>query len=264
MNFNALLHPEVLTSKPGYSTEQKGVDELDSQVAPEELNLSEGLVGSLVDKIYVHKAKEAENGGSNAVEWMRKRKATAEENLRSHDKRITAGLLAATGKYHLSTDIRDFVQKRVNAKELSEYNRRLKKKDEYDTLCAKVEGIKALNLPPERLNLTQLKIMLRWYKQDGDQSLPTKKQDQLTRYYETCNRGDLPPPLLPQPFSLVQNDMMPLPDDLVPLPLPPNDINAPPVAPLEGSSSHNEEERALARILAGFNYEDAVAAATSV
>ena len=90
------------------------MDGLDSQVAPEELNLSEGLVGSLVDKIYVHKAKEAENGGSNAVERMRKRKATAEENLRSHDKRITAGLLAAAGKYHLSADIRDFVQERVN------------------------------------------------------------------------------------------------------------------------------------------------------
>ncbi len=116
LNFNALCHPEVLTSKPGYCTKKKGIDALDSQVAPDELSLSEGLVGSLVDKIYVHKAKEAENSGSNAVEWMRKQKATAEENFRSHNKGITAGLLAAAGRYHLSEDIHDCEQERVIAR----------------------------------------------------------------------------------------------------------------------------------------------------
>jgi hypothetical protein len=45
----------------------------------------------------------------------------------------------------------------------------LRKKDEYDTLFAKVEMIKALHLPSEQLNQTQLKIMLRWYRWDGDQ-----------------------------------------------------------------------------------------------
>jgi hypothetical protein len=77
-------------------------------------------MGSLADKIFVHKAKEAENSGSNAVEQMHKRKATAEENLRSHNKWITAGLLAAAGRYQLSEDICDCVQERVNAREQSE------------------------------------------------------------------------------------------------------------------------------------------------
>jgi hypothetical protein len=33
--------------------------------------------------------------------------------------------------------------------------------------------------------------MLLWYKRAAVDNLPTKKQDQLARYYETCHQGDL-------------------------------------------------------------------------
>ncbi len=72
-----------------------------SQVTLDELNLSEGLSRTLVDRIFVHKSREAENTGNNAVYQMKKWKVTAEANLHSHDKCIKAGLLAAARKYHL-------------------------------------------------------------------------------------------------------------------------------------------------------------------
>jgi len=150
LNYNALLHPEVLTSKPGYRNNGTELSTLDSNVTPEELNLSQGLAGTLVDKIYVHKAKEAELSGANAVDRVKKRKATAEDNLRSHDKRVTAGLIAAAGKFRLSEDIRDYVRERVQEKENREYSRQVQKKDSYNALHAKVQAIKDLNLPPER------------------------------------------------------------------------------------------------------------------
>jgi hypothetical protein len=200
-----LLHPEVLTSKPGYKNDSK-VEVLNSQVAPESLNLSEGLTGTLVERIVIHKTKEAEQCGSNAVERMRRRKATAEENLRSHDKRITAGLLAAAGKFRLAEDVRDYVRERVNEREEREYNRQLQKKDTYDALYAKVHAIRELNLPPERWNQAQLKVMIRWFKQDGDEKLLSKKQDQLARYYATCERGELEVPQLPQPVNRRDDD----------------------------------------------------------
>ncbi len=54
-------------------------------MTPEEVNLSQGLAGTLADKIYVHEAKEAELSGINELEQVKMWKATAEENLQLHD-----------------------------------------------------------------------------------------------------------------------------------------------------------------------------------
>ncbi len=52
-----------------------------------------------MDKIYIHKAKEAQLSGSNVIKAVKKWKATAGGTLRSHDKCITAGLLATAGSF---------------------------------------------------------------------------------------------------------------------------------------------------------------------
>jgi hypothetical protein len=72
-----LCHPEELTTKPGFKR-NTDVGTLDTNICPEELNLSKGLAGTLVDKIFVYKTKEANNTGTNSVERMRKWKVTAE------------------------------------------------------------------------------------------------------------------------------------------------------------------------------------------
>jgi hypothetical protein len=51
LNYNALPYPEVLTLKPGYCNNGTELSTLSSNVTPEELNLSPGLAGTLVDKI---------------------------------------------------------------------------------------------------------------------------------------------------------------------------------------------------------------------
>jgi hypothetical protein len=97
----------------------------------------------------------------------------------------------------------------------------VQKKDSYDALPAKVQAIKDLNLPPECWNQAQLKIMIRWYKRDGDDKLPTKKEEQLARYYATCNRGDLEAPPLPLLPLAHDNDSEDDADELPPPPLNP-------------------------------------------
>jgi hypothetical protein len=99
LNYNALLHPVVLALKPGYCNNGIELSTLDSNMIPEELNLSHGLACTLVDKIYGHKAKEAELSSANAVDQVKKQKTIAEENLRLHDKHVTVGLIAAVGKF---------------------------------------------------------------------------------------------------------------------------------------------------------------------
>ncbi len=90
MNYNALNHPEIITSKPG-NTHQSALDLIESQVQPDQLNLSGGLATMMVDRIVVHKMKEANHSGINAADHLRKRKATAEANIASQEKQITAG-----------------------------------------------------------------------------------------------------------------------------------------------------------------------------
>jgi len=68
------------------------------------------------------------------------------ERLKAHDKRISAGLLAAAGRFNLGSEVLNHVQQRVDAAKEKEYSAYLRKKDEYDVLEAKVKGIRELNI----------------------------------------------------------------------------------------------------------------------
>ncbi len=216
MNYNALTHTEILASKPGYNKES-ALSTLKTEVVPEDLNLSDGLVAMLVDKIILHKNKEGARSGSNAADQQKKRKATAEENLRARDKRITAGLLAVAGKFQLSEKVRNYVQQKSANAQHKEYTKKLKLKEEYDALHAKVQQVLGLNLPAEKWNQLQLHTMVKWFKRDTDEKMPSKKEDLLQHYRATCMRQDLPAPQLPdapspQLAELQLPDALPLPD----------------------------------------------------
>jgi hypothetical protein len=234
LSFNALLHPEILASKSGNGS--KGIA-LESTADPAELNLSEGLAATLVERIVMYKNDESRHNGADAEDNRRKRKATAEERLSSQEKRISAGLLAAAGHYQLNCDVRDYVKSKAAVAREKEYEKYYKRKDEHDALHAKVEAIRNLNLSCEKWNQTQLKVMIRWYKRDGDEKLPSKKQDQLARYIATRYRADMPPP---QP-----------PDDLPPLNT--TDATIDPVDnvddPVAFTINETDEAEVVARIL---------------
>ncbi len=180
-NYNVLLHPEILTSKPSAKI-QGPLSEMVSS-APEDLNLCNGLAATLADRIVLYKNKEALNG-VNAYEQRQKRKATAEERLRSQDKRISTGLLASTGHFNLGTEVWNHVQQRVDTAKEKEYNAYLRRKDKYDILLSKVQELHDQNLPLDKWNTAQLKTMVKWYKRGRDDKIPSKKQ---ARYLATSS-----------------------------------------------------------------------------
>ncbi len=87
---------------------------------------------------------------------------------------------------------------KIRKEEQKKYQSMLKLKDEYDNLLAEVNNIKELNKAPEQWSVSQLHTMVKWYKRDEDNAMPGKKADLLTRYQETCNRGDRVAPPLPE------------------------------------------------------------------
>ena len=64
-----------------------------------------------------------------------------------HNKRISAGLLAADHNFNLGSEVLDHVQHGVDATKEKEYSAYLRRKDEYIVLDAKVKGIQELNIP---------------------------------------------------------------------------------------------------------------------
>ncbi len=156
-----LLHPEIFASKPtSMGDATKTSNELSSSLPPSELNISEGLAGSLVECIVVQSSKESRQKGLSIVEITAKRHKTAKKNLENHEKRCTAGLLASSGQFSLGLNI---LQHQRNAKQIEEekhHQKALWAKDLYDVLQAKVQAIREKNLPPEKWTVSELNIIM--------------------------------------------------------------------------------------------------------
>jgi hypothetical protein len=93
---------------------------------------------------------------------------------------LSAGLLAAAGRYQLDSEVLDYVKAKASVAAEKENEKYYKKKDEYDVLREKVLHIRSLNLPAEKWTQGQLQIMLRWFKRPNDPKMPAKKQECLT------------------------------------------------------------------------------------
>jgi len=102
-----------LSSKPG---QKQSLALPDSQVCPDELNLSGGITATLIDRIVIHKNKEASTSGEGAFERMRKRKETAEAKIASKSSRMTAGLLASSGQFLLSRNVYGYVKEKADSR----------------------------------------------------------------------------------------------------------------------------------------------------
>ena len=57
--------------------------------------------------------------------------------------------------------------------------RERKTREAHDKHFAEVQAIKALQQLPEQWSSSQLKVMVKWYKQDSDAAIPSKKQELL-------------------------------------------------------------------------------------
>jgi len=147
---NVLLHPEIMASKPASSDETpETLNALTSSLPASELNLTEGLAGTLVQRIVIETNKEARLKGMSIADITKNRHETAKKNLENHEKRCTAGLLASSGQFSLGLEV---LQHQRDAKQIEEEKKRqkaIRAKDIYDVLLAKVKAIREKNLPAE-------------------------------------------------------------------------------------------------------------------
>jgi hypothetical protein len=110
LNMNVLLHHKIVASKPSAKESQSEnssgtSDGLSSILSLSELNISEGLAGTLVDRIILESNREAALRGSNTAEITKKHKETVAKHLENHKKHCTAGLLACAGRFSLGEDV---------------------------------------------------------------------------------------------------------------------------------------------------------------
>ena len=211
LNCNVLCHPEISSSKPKGDDDEGEKKGLTSALLPSELNLTDGLSGTLIERIVLQSNKETRATGTSLAEMMAKRQATARNTLENHEKRCSAGLIAGAGMFKLNEEILGFAKKAKEAQDAKLREKQLRAKDIYDSLLQKVEAIRNKNLPPEKWTSAELNTMIQWYKRPSDGAMPPKKCDKLIRYREICGRADPQPPQLPSELTAANLPLPPLP-----------------------------------------------------
>jgi hypothetical protein len=183
LNYNVLLHPEIAASGPnkndGSGDQQKQKVGSMSNLHPSELNLTNGLSGTLIDRIVLQSNKESSTSGTSVAEMLAKRQEKARQQLENHEKRCSAGLIAGAGMFKLNEEILGLAKKAREVQDAKAREKLLKAKDIYDSLLKKVEAIRQKNLPPEKWTSGELNTMLQWFKRPLDTAMPNKKSDKL-------------------------------------------------------------------------------------
>lgn len=75
-----------------------------SSLGPEDVNISEGLAGTLVDRLVAHRNEHDRCNGVNRVDVQAKQRKTAQTAI-ENNKKLTAGLIVCAGTCRLGQDI---------------------------------------------------------------------------------------------------------------------------------------------------------------
>ena len=152
----------------------------------DELNLEDGLAGTMMDKI---------------VDYMQREKARNEvlthdqTNIwqRSHEvftnvtKKVTAGIAFHAGESELGVEVLKVVREQHNKKRDEELVAKERKKHEkLLQLKEKVDTIQAKGNDPEKWSVKDLKDLCNWFKCEGDNPIPTTRPALLKWYQLTC------------------------------------------------------------------------------
>ena len=122
------------------------------------------------------------------------KKETALRAIASN-KRYTAGLHVAAGRYLLGLEVVNDQLKRKRYTEEVQSEQENKKIDAHTVLANKVYAIRTLKKEPAEWIVAQTKTMATWYKQACNLPLPTMKQLLLNRYYDTMMHGNAAVPV---------------------------------------------------------------------
>jgi len=176
-NYNTLLHDEIqLTAVSATQTELNAAI---STITPAGLNLKEGITGTLLDKVIEFRNKEDSRNGINLDQMGRQRKESALWAL-AQNKRYTAGLLVAAGRFKLGTEALDDITRMKRRAEEKESEKTNKKGMNYTATLNKAQAIRALNKQEHECTFSQTKTMVSWYKRIGDAPLPATNHLLLT------------------------------------------------------------------------------------
>ena len=214
LNYNCLLHAEIVATSTKSIQQQKDVDKDDNNnssgtqqtlestkpvsdvaVRPGNLNLHHGLAGTLVDSIVETRMRDDSRNGVNMEEIQRRRMQT-DQHIMNSKKRVTAGLLSASGSFCAGPEVFALLRAKRQEQQEQRSEREEKKLRDYNALRNRVQAIKALNKEHAQLNVAQLRTMVVWYKASNDSAVPTTRDLLLTRLLETSMR---PEPQVPFP-----------------------------------------------------------------
>jgi hypothetical protein len=217
MNFNCLLHPEIEATRhqgelgSGNSNNRIGhQDSVRGEAIPSEpswhhvpaaeLNLSQGLAGSLIDSILETRIRDDARNGVNRKDNRRKRVETAVDVINARKKRYSACLHVSAQRYLLGPDVIDDQEARHLEQHSNNASERLEKKlQEFRALKSKVTAIRALEkrTSGEDMTVAQFKTMVTWYKRSGDLPIPATRALLLQQLNATVGRDDPTEPDLP-------------------------------------------------------------------
>ena len=111
------------------------------EAAPPQLNLLQGLAGSLIDTILDKRLQDDARNGVNSEENRQKQIQTALEVINAKKKRLSAGLYVAAQRYLLGPDALDDQEARQQQQENKLSERLEKKLQEFCLLQCKVTAI---------------------------------------------------------------------------------------------------------------------------
>jgi hypothetical protein len=131
---------------------------------PTELNINEGLAGTLVHRIVLESNKYAAERGISISEITRKRKEMALKKLENHEKCCTAGLLASAGKLSLGMDVLERQRHSKKIEGEKGHQKEWRMKELYDVLQVKLQAIRSNDLPAEKWSSSELNTMIQWHK----------------------------------------------------------------------------------------------------
>ncbi len=187
------------------------------------MNTQNGLAGTLIERICLKYNEEANINGASAVERKKKRQETAKEQLVLHGKRVSFGLLVASGQYQIDETVHGYVRRVEDKRKEQEQLGQQKKREMCFKLQEKVHKVREKGNSPDKWNSSDLAIMIQWFRRKGDAAIPKTVAERRQRYLEVCGQGD------PQVPELLDYGI-PLNDALIP----PTEYNTP-----------NEDEAAM-------------------
>ena len=181
------------THQSGNDSQEMLSGALPAQV--QELNTHEGIMGDLIEKLVEFKNREMTRN-TDADMQRTQRHATMREKIKTA-KQYTTGLHVSTGNFALGKVIIVWLKEKKKKEEQEAAAKAQKVHDKDTELSGKVSALRQANKPAHLLTASELKIMVQWYKREGDAAMPSKKGELLARYEETKNRGDriLTPPV---------------------------------------------------------------------